>query len=132
MPANFFNLTGSRQPVRFCFHTFPETGVILRVGWTGGGTEFSVPYIQPMVFYSADSTWSPDLGDINPGGAGPDTAGFISYNMNEWYQSTLIVIDSIVYLQTYTDNGTFVGQRQWIMPYEVFDFNFVYIGNSDT
>ena len=112
--------------------SYPESGVILNVGWTGGGTEFSVPYIRPTVRYTDGTSWSPSIGDVNPGGAGPDTTGFISYSNNLWYQSVMSVNSNTVNLKVYDDSETLVGERNWIFTSSTFNFNYIYIGNGDT
>jgi len=108
----------------------PESGVWLQVGWTGGGTEFSVPYIRPYAFYTDGSVWSPSMGDVNPGGTGPDSTGFISYVFNNWYTSTLTKYGNLLILKTFDDSEALVGERQWEIPVGMFDYNYLYIGNS--
>ena len=113
-------------------NSYPESGVILRIGWTGGGTPFSVNYIAPQLFYSNGTSWAPNLGDINPGGSGPDTTTFVGYSNNTWYETTLQYYDSTLVLTVNDDNGNLVGERIYTVTPEAFNFNYVYIGNSDT
>ena len=110
----------------------PTSGITLNVGWTGAGTPFSVFYIQPTVRYADGTAWSPYLGEIKPGGSGPDLNGYIPYELNHWYKSVLTVFRDYLILKVYDESDVLVGERVWKCNKLSCKYQYIYVGNSDT
>ncbi len=111
---------------------YPESGIMLEVGWYGGGTPFSVYFVRPTVRYLDGSIFSPSLGDVNPGGSGPDPDGYLPYEEDQWFTSKMMIVGNTILLQLFDDSGEYIDERTWQFPVGELNYNYVYIGNGDT
>jgi hypothetical protein len=107
-----------------------SSGLLLQIGYYGGGTPYQHWYACVVGKYSDGTTFTSTTGKVEPSG---DTwGGYVTISPNKWYTYELVKQNSNWKLIVYDVQGRSVGSISGRLMNSISSPRYVYIGNWDT